>query len=336
MHARLFFPSFILALIVATGALRAQIIAWRHPDTCRYFYSSHIRDFPPSRPDMPQSIRHSWIVLDSLCKNAGSADLSHRLSTLPKDSLRLALKCIYELSDDDPLLFDQYTYELGDQHIPWKQKPASILQALLNSYSHKFGEVGEVIRLIFEADHIMHAYVADQSMQTVFDPEPPPVGGWNDTFCADLIPIEYLKGGTLYFSCASIPGFGGGPLKQTHKPCIRTTWTRSSLRTAVTRGDTLKLLQYGSDYLKVGSEYFVFLFHYPIASFTDHYTWITNGFAPGFHPGNPIMEKRELFFPIANGIVLDEDNIFGYGTRVPIDVFERNLRSALDSIIGEK
>ncbi len=76
-----------------------------------------IRSIPPLNTSMPLDVLISYIYLDSLLRSPLASTLEQRLEswTTLNDTLTYAAKCMCTLIDYNPIIFNQYTNEVGLQ-----------------------------------------------------------------------------------------------------------------------------------------------------------------------------------------------------------------------------
>lgn len=240
------------------------------------------------------------------------------LTTL--DSLKMEIKYCYLLQNYDPLLFEQYHYDLSPYRM--RGSPKSFWKALLDAYEERFGALPYYMKVFLGVDMIYHVTVA--SLSSFIDK---PGSDSLETFCADLEVLEKIKGQRIYLPC-SLPGIQKTPTNAQNNNCIKNVWTRSLLNNRSSHRDSILWEQWGPSKMEVGKEYIVLLRNHAERLYNNHITWFTNAY---------YRDDQDLtfwIFEIRNGNVSDPKNKFGMGDNVPIVTFKNAIKNQISTFLG--
>lgn len=323
MNKKLSFLFCILFLFALNqDTTKAQVHFVPNPDTCSIFNTVASHQFPPLSSDMPFETLVSWVILDSLCRHANYGDFLDWASTTTQDTLRQALKYFYRLQDYDPLLLDQYSMEVHEKFLP----PETLYFGLREIYENRFGLLSLGLRYLLQSDYVIHGRVVSQTSWIEYFRSTRTSG---EIFCTDIEVLDIIKGQRLYPTCSSLPDLKGKHSASDPGNCIRVVWSRSRAQDLQFAQDTLEYNEWGPSHMSINNEYFLLLDHILQATNGDSLSWNIKPTIYGQNTG------RYWRLPITNGLVHDEKNRFGFGYYTPTNEFKSNIRSLINSFLGQ-
>ena len=289
-----------------------------------------ITNFPPLNTGMPYDVLIGYIVIDSVCVNADLDTVNNFLAKqiYDNDTIKYLKKFWYVMTDYDPFIFNQVMFYTGNK--TYKTHPSILYKSCFDFLSSNCSK-GDLA--IITSSIIAHIKVSD--LKFVFDSNA--VLNKEGYIVTGEI-LDTMKG-RVFPSCKD---FYHNDLEtesvfldhELPENCLQFEYCRGW-----TRGDNKdnsifiegregkKLIDdNGQPYIKGGMEYIIFL--KPVIACDEqnifHYTIFPNG----------LYSEMYNLFPVVDGVVIDPEDEFNFGTGLSVEEFKTSLRNRINSIIN--
>ncbi len=303
----------------------AQGVYWigRYPssDPIQFQYTV-LTSTPPLSTGMPFDVLIGYIYLDSIVRTVPLNTVDSFYKQLGySDTLRQAVKYIYEMNDFDPIIFEQYVYS---QRIRTKSNyPNDILKKIYTCIKKKYPDSLKTTLLLYSADYILD--IKADWVSTIIDTTRPAF--FSNSIVTECEVLDTIKGkhrpGCIFDSLTAKHGIAQ---PQSVSSCLEFSylpnWSRTEHVDALPADSGLVLN--GRDWIQKDSEYIVFL---QLSDLGRDSTY-------NYSSLNPLRTANTMagMYPVRGGIVYDPNNDFGFGTGLTASQFKSRLRSRIYSI----
>lgn len=283
---------------------------------------------PPLTSDMPMDIIIGYLLADSIAKIATLNEIDQYLEEgISHDYLKQAMKYAYILNNYDPVLFAQWGGI--DSTNDYICSIGHVRQSLI-SYVARMLPGGKLFATLLSSDFIAHVRV--QSVSRTIDSS----AGWARH--ANLVHAEILESikGEWLPICNNydeVSFADAGSYKQRAYPggCIefdyRDEWERA-INPLLTKGATNF-----AGWVEEGDEFIVFLKLVAVSGFADdtlHYS----SYKLTTSPATLIYSTNGSMYKVVDGIVVDENNDFGFGMEISVVAWKTALYQAISQLIN--
>lgn len=319
----------LLFLLLAPRLFSQEDSAVVNPGIVTIYQGPVVYSFPllDHRPyltsDMPLDVLIAYIIADSTARttNVGmiNAFIERQIST---DSLLLALRYDYVMSDFDPILYTQWAG--GAPSGTYKCPPAYIREMLAVAL-YKTHPAGKLLSLLLASDIIAHVSV--EAVDTTTDTSAKWARHANAVTCTI---VDIIKGQTL--PLCEVPSSPRTQTTAMYKQAAdagacfqfdyRDEWFRFSKETDFGPERTM------AGWVQPNTEYIVFLQFIGIPGDPSDYNFTNNNWL-SLIPTFCSMTATGSLFPIQNGIVIDPDNDFGFGQSLTPSEWKNALRQVI-------
>ncbi|MAT39059.1 MAG: hypothetical protein CL946_05595 [Ectothiorhodospiraceae bacterium] len=297
----------LCVFLLQAGSLQAQgdrFIYYESEDTCEVFFTETDGGFPVIPGYLPWYVQHTLIAADSICKTFTPSELEEIVISMSTDSINTAHKYLQLAHYTDPLLMAHLWHQAAVEPPAQYKTSWYVLSYLLRDEHWKRNTQDSLVLQNLALSHnIYHVYIEEQSQRE--DSSNLAKLGFNDghpvtiTYCAKARVLDALRGTIIHGRCSSDPEADY---------CVKYTWGRGPFDSFGDELDSLSIEKLGPLKLAPGKEYIVFSMIHPNSYSTNPASW-------RIVPSN--------VFPISpEGNVIDEKNIFGLGTVVPLAAFK--------------
>ncbi|HWF43417.1 MAG TPA: hypothetical protein VG537_02125 [Candidatus Kapabacteria bacterium] len=327
---------FAIVLLASASSSRAQVGPPPYGGPSDYRGTVKIAvpypsDFPPVRTDMPFDVLKGYIYLDSLVRsvNVPSGQCDSLIKSMGWDTLKYALKYLYEMGDYDPVAyFQELNLEPSTPAYQWTGTTfvveAILRRAVALMKDNRIGANLVATSAIYDVN------VTDTF--TAIDNSKPSLNKLLHASCSILDIIKGQRFPTCGSGIATRYGKGKTPLTSLGD-CVNFEywlWWQKNIVAPDFRWNQTTENNYsdGSTWVKPGQEYIVFLNFANLGSDstkTNVYVSVNPGFGPSTVMG---------VYPIRDGIVYDPNNDFGFGTGLTVADFKARLRQKIQSIVS--
>ena len=272
---------------------------------------------PPMHTDMSYDCMIGYIAMDSIARNANVGEIYDRAATATTDSLKVAARFMYAVSDYSALLFRSYATAIWDSadNQRYMSQPANSYYATLHEVLKRKNEIGRNFCLLLQANYIYKVII--DSVVTGTDTTYDKPMEWANVSCTI---IERIKGVYSPDNCHL-----GNPAPRTNiegqtDECLLFGYP-SNFKTGPVADEENNSNEIGEYWLlEKGEEYIVFLEHLRIEESIDMITAVSE------------LEATGGLFRINNGIVEDVSGVFGIGTSPTENEFMNKLYGDINII----
>ncbi len=279
-----------------------------------------IQSFPPIRPWMPYIVRLGYHYFDSLCNSSSREATDSITSTFTRgDSLVTPLKYLYQMDDYDPVTFSEWL-RLTPSLSHYRTAPGYVYIDLLRQVSTMIPDTQRTA-MLWGSDYIARVKITDvQNFNDSAAPE------FHDEVLVSCQVLDTIKGAVL----PPNPQTFTSPTEDAHatsaQNVLRFYYSPSWPRKA-TADDTLSRWEprlrdgFGNPWITVGQEYIFFLSILFLGN--DSTTFVMTV--------EPARFKSSVsgLYPIQNGIVVDNENDFGFGANLLVPNFIAAIRNRI-------
>ena len=308
----------LISFFVETDRASAQIF------DSGYVYiapTPQLSSYPPLNTGMPLDVLVGYIYLDSIRRG-----YTHHIDTVisdltNSDTLKYALKYLYELDDYSPLLFEQYC-ESTPSPFYYKSSGTMMRAKLMKRIAGILSDTQRT-EMICYANIIAHIHVT--KIDTVYDSAST---AYPNQMVVTCEVVDTIKGHILP-SCEDVYGnHHGGISPQSVPNCLQFGYSpqeplQGSIGdigyTTATMSDSL-----GNPWVKLGADYIAFLSIYFVGS-DSNYLYYTVA-PPKYHT------TQGSLYQINGGHVSDPNNDLGLGSNATTSSFISGLRAKIYSI----
>ncbi|MDP4220758.1 MAG: hypothetical protein Q8916_07190 [Bacteroidota bacterium] len=276
--------------------------------------------YPPLSADMSIDVRTGYIYLDSIRRHY-TRQMDRVIAHLTySDTMRHALKYLYELDNYSPLLFEQYCESSPSPF--YYQSSGTLLRVKLMKRATSIFPDWQHIEMISSASIIAHIHVT--GIDSIFNRSSIAYPNQRVVSCEI---VDTIKGRHLP-SCGDTFGSQRGISPQALSNCLRFCYSpQEPLRGSkgdVSFGDPTMTDSLGNPWVKVGADYIAFLSIYFVGSDSINlYYTIT----PLKH-----HTTQGSLYSVNSGHVSDPNNDMGFGVYPTLSDFVAGLRSKIYSI----
>jgi hypothetical protein len=293
-------------------------------------------NYPPLQTDMPYDVLVGYIYFDSLVRslNVPSGQMDSVVNSIGWDTLKYALKYLYEMSAFDPVAFDQLLG--GDNGTAYQYSSAAFtLQTILNHATflgHRLDAELIGTTAIFDVMVNDTATMVDSTipslnkLETVYCTILDTIKGQNFPTCDNIYKAKKIPIKTLNSKSRNTPQNVPGD-------CIAFEdylWWQQNIKNPEFQFSrtTLNNSLDGQPWIKSEHEYIVFL------NFNDLGVDTSLGYkASWVSISSGLSNSTEMgAYPVQSGIVYDPNNDFGFGTGLTVAAFKAALRSKIQTI----
>ncbi len=298
-------------------------------NSCYRFKVDQLTYSPPLKMDMSYQTLLGYIYFDSLLRNISNyKQIDTFLSKINNfDRLKYFDALLYAMQDYDAILFDEFCLAANSVNSNYHSNPLDIL----GDYYQKAKKISVPIKhkLLVLTGIIQRIKIKNitEDIDTFCHSPVHPL----PKLCITAEVLDTIKGKHFVSINCSTLGVPANPcINFSYSPLWDYSGEESIEITHLVydsiTGTARTRHPYGSNFLKIDSEYICFLgdVMYDNDGQFSYYNYSPER-APGLHGG---------FLPISSsGYVKDQSNIFGYGTSVPKSVFIDSLRQDIYSIL---
>ncbi len=276
-------------------------------------------DYPPVTTDMPWEVLKGYIGLDSMMNvNISQNQIDSIAQAMgDSDSLRWALKYIYEMRDYNPVAFFQELNLFPKTGEFRHRAPRGIVDDALVRAGQAIPDSGRLLMALADVDAIVQITVIDTFC--VIDSTKP--DGFNTCEGVRSTVDQVIKGHNLPDACGL-----HGTKQNIHQPtsdpsCIAFQYWRYWTNSINIGG--MYTANRGA-WLSPGNQYIVFL---RFIGLGEDSAWAYATLSPGC-----AVSTLMGTYPIQSGVVYDPNNDFGFGTGLSVDDFKSHLLQKIQSI----
>jgi len=280
-------------------------------------------NYPPVNSGMPIDVLQGYIVFDSLMHMPIE---QYKIDSITQgmgdsDTLRYAMRYLYEMIDYDPIAFYQLLENFPRSGEYLNRPPRALLEDVLDLAARAIPDSGRLIAGLTATDAIVDLEVTDTF--SVVDSTKPT--GMNRNKKATCTILDVIKGKNLPLCNNMIQSRGkGAQLQSDSGACFAFSywpyWESSISYQGVRHLNA-------PDWISPGTEYIAFLRFVGLGpDSAQNYITIS--------PGCPVCSTMGLYALQSDGTVYDPNNDFGFGSGLSLAGFKAKLREKIASIVS--
>ncbi|MFA6235617.1 MAG: hypothetical protein WC824_15720 [Bacteroidota bacterium] len=297
----------VVFLLLGVGGATAQTQMYPVSGNCGYVTANAVASLPPYSPAMPAEVRAAYGRIDSLCREKYPYDVLPWLSVLSGAMVDELLQLYKRIREYDPILWHEY-YNAAAWSSAYRTNPRQFIEFCFDAderlHQHVISAAGEKL---IASSYIYHVRIErrsssmDTTRRAIYE-----------QFCSEALVLRRFKGEVVPDSrecdddadryiliewASRLPGRGDA---------IVVDWDRYR--------------KSREEYLNPGAEFLVILDLWLVRLDDGEraYQLVLTGSHCNLTPS---------VFPIQNGMIIDDENVFKLGCAIPLEVFQQYERS---------
>ncbi len=306
---------FAVLLILGTDTGTAQTEMYPVPGTCGVVTANAVGDLPPCSADMPAEVCAAFHAIDSLCRSHFPYDLPAWLETLSTEQLVGVLRRYRRIRDHDPILWREYCTAAALSSA-YRTNPFQFIEVCFDEDErrHQY-TLTDPEKAILGAAYVCHVRIDGRSSQ--IDTTRREI---LERFCSEALVLRRFIGEVIPDSRECSP--------DAHR-YLQIEWSQTLPgRGGVVVVDWERYRKFRTEYLNPGAEFLVILrlWDMRLEGGQRAYRIVMTGSHCNFTPA---------VFPVRDGMIIDEENVFQLGCAIPMDVFQAYVRR-LTQVVREE